>query len=69
MLSMTRARPSRAVPRVDLTMDEALHHIDEFGTDARLPAGVHDVAEVGELEALLAGHRVVTAVDHLRVLV
>ena len=67
MLSIMRANPSRAVARVDLPVDESLHDVDEFGADPLVAARVDDVADVGERQALLAGQRIVAAVDDLGV--
>jgi hypothetical protein len=43
-----------AVAGVDLPMDHALYDIDHFGADAQRAAGIDDIADVGELQALLA---------------
>ena len=41
----------------------ALHDVDDLGADPLIAAGLDDVGDVGEQQALLAGHRVVVAVD------
>jgi len=43
-----------SVAGVDLPVDQALHHVDQLCADALIAAGIDDVADVGELQALLA---------------
>ena len=49
--------------RVDLPVDEALHDVDHLGADPLIAAGLDDVGDVRKQQALLAGYRVVVAVD------
>src|SRR5688572_23021868 len=55
-----------AVTRLDLALDQPLHHVDHLGTDVLLGAGRHDRLKVGEEKTLLSGNGVVAAVDDLR---
>lgn len=59
MLSHDPGETLPSVAGIDLALDEALDHGDHLGAHAPAGAGSQDVAEIGELDALLPRRGVV----------